>query len=98
MHIHSMLSSRASGGTNGALAGATSGRSNSFAGVAQQLVQQGVPAVLAMQFPVSDKAAIALSQDFYRSLSDGLPADAAVPLRLVRRGRLLVVPVTPVER
>ena len=58
--------------------GATSGRSNSFAGVAQQLVQQGVPAVLAMQFPVSDKAAIALSQEFYRSLSDGLPADAAL--------------------
>ena len=58
--------------------GATSGRSNSFAGVAQQLVQQGVPVVLAMQFPVSDRAAIALSQEFYRSLSDGLPADAAL--------------------
>ena len=58
--------------------GATSGRSNSFAGVAQQLVQQGVPAVVAMQFPVSDSASIALSQEFYRSLADGLPADAAL--------------------
>lgn len=58
--------------------GATSGRSSSFAGVAQQLVLAGLPAVVAMQFPVSDQAAIALSQEFYRALADGLPADAAL--------------------
>jgi len=58
--------------------GARGGRSDPFAGVAQRLVQQGVPAVLAMQFPVSDAAAIALSQEFYRALADGYPADAAL--------------------
>ena len=58
--------------------GAKSGRSDSFAGVAQQLVQQGLPAVVAMQFPVSDGAAITLSREFYRALADGYPVDAAV--------------------
>ena len=58
--------------------GAASGRSDPFAGVAQRLVQRGVPAVLAMQFPVSDAAALALSQEFYRALADGYPADAAL--------------------
>ena len=58
--------------------GARSGRSDSFAGVAQRLVRQGIPAVLAMQFPVSDAAAIALSQAFYSALADGYPADTAL--------------------
>ena len=58
--------------------GAVSGRWDSFAGVAQQLVQQGLPAVVAMQFPVSDGAAITLSREFYRALADGYPVDAAV--------------------
>jgi formylglycine-generating enzyme required for sulfatase activity len=58
--------------------GARSGRSDSFAGVAQRLVRQGIPAVLAMQFPVSDAAAIALSQAFYSALADGYPADSAL--------------------
>ncbi len=57
--------------------GATSGRSDSFADVAQQLVRQGVPAILAMQFPVTDRAAITLSREFYRALADGYPVDAA---------------------
>lgn len=58
--------------------GARSQRSDPFAGVAQRLVQQGLPAVLAMQFPVGDQAAIALSSTFYRALADGLPADTAL--------------------
>lgn len=58
--------------------GARGGRGNVFAGVAQHLVRQGTPAVLAMQFPVSDRAAVALSQAFYQSLADGFPADAAL--------------------
>ena len=58
--------------------GAQGGRSDPFAGVAQRLAQQGAPAVLAMQFPVTDGAAIALSQAFYQALADGLPADTAL--------------------
>jgi formylglycine-generating enzyme required for sulfatase activity len=58
--------------------GARGGSGNIFAGVAQHLVAQGLPAVLAMQFPVSDRAAVVLSQVFYQSLADGYPADAAL--------------------
>ncbi len=49
-----------------------------FAGVAHRLIQQGVPAVLAMQFSVTNAAAIALSQVFYASLADWLPVDTAL--------------------
>jgi len=49
-----------------------------FAGVAQLLVQQGVPAVIAMRHPISDEAAIAFSHEFYAALADGYTVDAAV--------------------
>lgn len=49
-----------------------------FAGVAQQLVQQGVPAVIAMRHPISDSAAIVFSHEFYAALADGYSVDAAV--------------------
>jgi hypothetical protein len=58
--------------------GARSSDADFFAGVAQQLVQKGVPAVLAMQFKVSDQAAIALAHEFYRNLTEGRPLDAAL--------------------
>ena len=47
-------------------------------GVAQHLVQQGLPAVIAMQFPVSDQAAITLAHEFYGALADHYPVDAAL--------------------
>jgi tetratricopeptide (TPR) repeat protein len=49
-----------------------------FAGAAQRLVRMGVPAVIGMQFPVSDPAAIAFTSQFYDALSDGYPVDAAL--------------------
>jgi len=49
-----------------------------FAGVAAAMVLAGIPAVVAMQFPVSDKAAITFSQKFYPLLARGEPVDAAV--------------------
>jgi len=58
--------------------GAQGGRSDPFAGVAQKLVQQEVPSVLAMQFPVSDKAAIGLAYAFYKALAEAYPVDAAL--------------------
>lgn len=57
---------------------ARSSKQNPFTGVAPELVQQGVPAVIAMQFPISDQAAIAFATGFYTSLADGLPVDASV--------------------
>jgi tetratricopeptide (TPR) repeat protein len=49
-----------------------------FAGVAAGLVKRGVPAVIGMQFDISDEAAIILSSEFYQALVDGLPVDAAL--------------------
>jgi hypothetical protein len=51
---------------------------NPFTGVAPHLIRKGIPAVIAMQFPISDPAAIQFSTDVYRTLADGYPVDAAV--------------------
>ena len=58
--------------------GARVDRSDPFAGVAAALVESGVPAVIGMQFPISDEAATAFSQEFYEMLVRGQPVDAAV--------------------
>jgi hypothetical protein len=58
--------------------GARADRGEPFAGVAQRLVQQGLPAVLAMQFPITDSAATTLAQLFYEALADGYAVDAAL--------------------
>jgi CHAT domain-containing protein len=58
--------------------GARTSRSDPFAGAAQSLVQQGVPAVIAMQFEITDEAAIVLAHEFYAALADGYPVDAAL--------------------
>ena len=57
--------------------GARTGIDNPLGGVAQGLVRHGIPASVAMQFEISDGAAIAFSGEFYRALADGLPVDAA---------------------
>lgn len=49
-----------------------------YAGVATALMASGVPAVIAMQYPVSDLAAIAFSAEVYRRLAEGEPVDRAV--------------------
>ena len=48
-----------------------------FGGMAQGLVQQDVTAVVAMQFPISDGAAVAFTSAFYAAVSDGIPVDQA---------------------
>lgn len=58
--------------------GARTSRSDPFAGVAQHLVQQGIPAVIAMQFEITDGAAITLSHEFYNALADNYGVDAAL--------------------
>ncbi len=49
-----------------------------FAGVATALVSAGVPAVVAMQFPISDRAAITFAESLYPGIAEGMPLDAAV--------------------
>jgi hypothetical protein len=58
--------------------GARTSRTDPFAGVAQSLIQQSVPAVIAMQFEITDEAALVFAQEFYGALADGYPVDAAV--------------------
>jgi ligand-binding sensor domain-containing protein len=58
--------------------GARTSRTDPFAGTAQSLVQQGMPAVLAMQFEISDAAAVVLSHEFYAALAAGYPVDASL--------------------
>ena len=57
--------------------GARTSTSDPFAGTAQSLVQQGIPAVIAMQFEISDDAAILFAHEFYAAVADGYPVDAA---------------------
>ncbi len=49
-----------------------------FAGVAAALVMAGIPAVVAMQVPVADHAAVAFAEKFYADLATGRPVDASV--------------------
>lgn len=51
--------------------GASASTSTAFAGVAPHLVLAGVPAVVAMQFPITDKEALTFVLAFYRALFQG---------------------------
>ena len=58
--------------------GGRTSREDAFAGVAQSLVQSAIPAVVAMQFPVTDAAAIVFAGAFYSGLAAGRPVDLAL--------------------
>jgi CHAT domain len=58
--------------------GARSSSSDPFSGVAQTLIQQAIPAVIAMQFEITDDAAITFAHEFYGAVADGYPVDAAL--------------------
>lgn len=49
-----------------------------FSGLAPQLIKAGVDAVVAMQYPIPNKAAISFSRAFYAELVKGNPVDEAV--------------------
>jgi len=49
-----------------------------FSGVAASLVKSGLLAVVAMQFPITDWAALVFSSTLYRHLAQGDPVDTAV--------------------
>lgn len=57
---------------------ATTSSRRVLAGVAASLVQRGIPAVVAMQYAVSDSTAKLFADEFYRTLALGWPVDAAV--------------------
>lgn len=58
--------------------GARSASNDPFGGVAQALVQQGISAVIAMQFEISDSAAVTFTRAFYEAVADGEAVDIAM--------------------
>ncbi len=49
-----------------------------FSGAATALVMAGIPAVVAMQFEITDRAALTFAETFYPLLAQGQPVDAAM--------------------
>ena len=58
--------------------GARADRSDPFAGTAQSLIRKKIPAVIAMQFEITDEAAITFAIELYGALTYGYPVDAAL--------------------
>lgn len=69
---------------NSCASGSTTGFSNaSLAGLADAFVQDGVPCVIGMRWPVSDRGAHTLALTFYQALAEtGNPAEALRQARL----------------
>lgn len=58
--------------------GARADKRDIFSSTAATLVRKGTPAVVAMQYEISDVAALELARCFYESVADGLPVDCAL--------------------
>jgi len=46
-------------------------------GIAADLIDRGLPAVIALQFPATDRGAMVFASELYRALADGLPIGEA---------------------
>jgi len=55
--------------------GAEASVDDAFSGVAQALVRKGIPAVVAMQFEITDRAAVRFAKKFYRPIAEGESID-----------------------
>jgi Tol biopolymer transport system component len=58
--------------------GARNAVKDPFSGVATSLVEREVPAVIGMQFEITDRAAIIFAGEFYATLAEGKSVDAAL--------------------
>jgi WD40 repeat protein len=58
--------------------GARASHRDPFSGVASGLVACDIPAVVGMQFEITDDAAVTFAQQLYQSLAQGWPVDAAL--------------------
>ncbi len=58
--------------------GGRSSLQDPFSGVATSLIEREIPAVIGMQFEITDRAAIVFASEFYSALADGLPVDSSV--------------------
>ncbi len=58
--------------------GALGGEKDIFSSTASILLRRGIPAVVAMQYAITDRAAVEFSSSFYEALASGMPVDASV--------------------
>lgn len=58
--------------------GARGSERDVFSSTSAILMRRGIPAVLAMQHEITDRAAIEFTRAFYEAVADGIPVDAAV--------------------
>ena len=58
--------------------GARNSVDDPFSGVATSLVERDIPAVIGMQFEITDRAAVLFASEFYAMLAEGRPVDEAV--------------------
>lgn len=58
--------------------GARGSATEMWSGLAQELLHAGIPAVVAMQFEITDRNAVRFARQFYRPLAEGETVDAAV--------------------
>jgi len=58
--------------------GARGSQRDIFSSTSSILVRRGLPAALAMQYEITDRAAIEFSRAFYEALADEMPVDTAV--------------------
>src|SRR5262245_21647690 len=58
--------------------GARSSVNDPFSGVATSLVRREIPAVVAMQLEITDRAAITFASELYAALADGYAVDSAL--------------------
>jgi outer membrane protein assembly factor BamB len=58
--------------------GARGGTKEVLSSTAAVLMRRGVPAVVAMQYEITDRAAIEFTRAFYEAIADGQPVDGAV--------------------
>lgn len=65
--------------------GATSAAGQAISGLAPYLVQRGLPAVVAMRYPIPDDTAIVFAREFYEALTQETPTAVDVAVAAGRR-------------
>jgi hypothetical protein len=58
--------------------GARSSGTDIFSSTGASLIRKGIPAVVSMQYEITDKAALEFSRTFYETIAEGIPIDTAL--------------------
>lgn len=58
--------------------GARTSATNLFSSIGASLIRKGIPAVVSMQYEISDRGALEFSRTFYETIAEGMAVDAAL--------------------